>query len=95
MVVINEMVDLAKKRGKECIIFKVDFEKAYDSVSWDFLEYILSRFGFTARWIAWIRACVFSGKLSVLVNGSPTMEVDIHGGLKQGDSLALSYSFWL
>jgi hypothetical protein len=32
VVVINEVVDLAKKSGKDCLIFKVDFEKAYDSV---------------------------------------------------------------
>lgn len=52
VVVINEVVDWAKKKGKECIIFKVDFEKAYDSVSWSFLEYMLGRFGFAERWIA-------------------------------------------
>jgi hypothetical protein len=32
VVVINEVVDLAKRNGKSCMIFKVDFEKAYDSV---------------------------------------------------------------
>jgi len=30
---VNEVVDLAKKSKKECLIFKVDFEKSYDSVS--------------------------------------------------------------
>lgn len=34
---MNEIVDLAKKSMTECLIFKGDFEKAYDSVSWDFL----------------------------------------------------------
>lgn len=33
VVVMNELVNCARKRGKECIIFKVDFAKAYDSVS--------------------------------------------------------------
>jgi hypothetical protein len=46
VLVVNEVVDLAKKSGKECLIFKVDFEKAYDSVEWSFLEYMLRRFGF-------------------------------------------------
>ncbi|MCI40478.1 LINE-1 reverse transcriptase like, partial [Trifolium medium] len=31
---------------------------------------------------------VFSGNLSVLVNGSPTEEINIQRGLKQGDPLA-------
>jgi hypothetical protein len=49
---------------------------------------MLRRFGFDEVWIGWIRACVFGGNLSVLVNGSPTREVNIHRGLKQGDPLA-------
>ncbi|MCI32546.1 RNA-directed DNA polymerase (Reverse transcriptase), partial [Trifolium medium] len=74
VVAVNEIIDLAKKSGQECLIFKVDFEKAYDSVSWSFLEYMMRRFGFGEKWRSWIRACVFSGHLSVLVNGCPTEE---------------------
>jgi hypothetical protein len=88
VVVVNEVLDLAKKTGKNCLIFKVDFEKAYDSVDWGFLEYMLRRFGFSEKWIDWMRACVFAGTMSILVNGSPTREIDIHRGLKQGDPLA-------
>jgi hypothetical protein len=36
----------------------------------------------------WIRACAFAGNLSVLVNGSPTSDINIQRGLKQGDPLA-------
>jgi hypothetical protein len=50
VVVVNEVVDLAKRNGQSCLIFKVDFEKAYDSVEWSFLEYMLGRFGFCAKW---------------------------------------------
>jgi hypothetical protein len=57
-------------------------------VDWGFLEYILRRFGFSEKWISWMRACVFAGSMSILVNGSPTREIDIHRGLKQGDPLA-------
>jgi len=46
VMVINELVDLAKKLRKECLIFKVDFEQVYDFVDWDFLEYMLVRVGF-------------------------------------------------
>lgn len=33
VVVINEIIEFSKKGGKSCMTFKVDFEKAYDSVS--------------------------------------------------------------
>ncbi|MCI28315.1 LINE-1 reverse transcriptase like [Trifolium medium] len=49
---------------------------------------MLHRFGFCEKWIDWIRVCVFAGNLSVLVNGSPTPEISIQRGLKQGDPLA-------
>ncbi|MCI24595.1 RNA-directed DNA polymerase (Reverse transcriptase), partial [Trifolium medium] len=74
VVAVNEIIDLAKKSGKDCLIFKVNFEKAYDSVSWSFLEYIIRRFGLAEKWHSLIRACVFSGHLSVFVNGCPIEE---------------------
>jgi hypothetical protein len=88
VVVMNEVIDFAKRRGKECIILKVDFEKAYDSVDWGFVDYMLLRFGFCDKWRAWMRACICAGNMSVLINGSPTGEINIKRGLKQGDPLA-------
>ncbi|MCH79323.1 LINE-1 reverse transcriptase like [Trifolium medium] len=85
---VNEVIDYAKKSRESCLIFKVDFEKAYDSVDWGFLDYILRRFGFCDKWRAWMRTCVCSGNMSVLVNGCPTEEINIKRGLKQGDPLA-------
>ena len=88
VLVVNELVDFAKKAKKECLIFKFDFEKAYDSVDWGFLEYMMRRVGLCDKWGAWMKARVFGGSKSVLVNGSPTEEICINQGLKQGDPLA-------
>ncbi|MCI26762.1 LINE-1 reverse transcriptase like, partial [Trifolium medium] len=85
VVMVNEVVDLARRTGQGCLILKVDFEKAYDSVEWSFLDYMLDRFGFCSKWRDWIRACVFSDNMSVLINGRPSEEINIQRGLKQGD----------
>jgi hypothetical protein len=69
----------------DCLILKVDFEKAYDSVDWGFLVYMMRRVGFSSKWM---KACVCGGSMSILVNGSPTEEISIKRGLKQGDPLA-------
>ncbi|XP_024626859.1 uncharacterized protein [Medicago truncatula] len=81
-------VDYAKKVKKQCLILKVDFEKACDSVDWGFLVYMLVRMGFSDKWVNWMKACVCGGSMSILVNGSPMEEINIQRGLKQGDPLA-------
>lgn len=35
-----------------------------------------------------MKVCVWGGSMSILVNGSPTEEINIKRGLKQGDPLA-------
>jgi len=84
----NEMVDFAKKTKNEVLVLKVDFEKAYDSVDWGFLEYMMVRLGFGPKWVAWMKACIFGGSMSILINGSPAEEINIQRWLKQGDTLA-------
>jgi hypothetical protein len=49
-LVLNEVVDLANRSKKECLIFMVDLEKVYDSVKWSFLDYTLTRFRFCKKW---------------------------------------------
>ncbi|GJY32359.1 RNA-directed DNA polymerase, eukaryota [Tanacetum coccineum] len=66
----------------------VNFEKAFDSVRWDFLDDVLKKFGFGDRWCDWIQSCLRSSRSSILVNGSPTYEFQFHKGLKQGDPLS-------
>ncbi|GJW69780.1 putative RNA-directed DNA polymerase, eukaryota, reverse transcriptase zinc-binding domain protein [Tanacetum coccineum] len=44
--ILNEIINWCKARKKQSMIFKVDFEKAFDSVRWDFLDDILKNFGF-------------------------------------------------
>nr|KYP40876.1 Putative ribonuclease H protein At1g65750 family [Cajanus cajan] len=90
VLVANEAIDYAHKYKKPIFVMKIDYEKAYDSVEWDYLLYMLRGCGFDERWVRWMEGCVCGGSLSALVNGSPTGEVAIGRGLKQGDPLAPS-----
>ncbi|GJS84297.1 RNA-directed DNA polymerase, eukaryota [Tanacetum coccineum] len=86
--ILNEILQWSKTKKKQSLIFKVDFEKAYDSVRWDFLDDILKKFGFGEKWCKWIQSCLRSSRGSILINGSPTKEVQFYKGLKQGDPLS-------
>ncbi|GJX04945.1 RNA-directed DNA polymerase, eukaryota, reverse transcriptase zinc-binding domain protein [Tanacetum coccineum] len=47
--ILNELFHWCKKNKKQTMIFKVDFEKAYDLVRWDYLDDVLKKFGFGDR----------------------------------------------
>lgn len=74
VVVVSQLVDLAKRNNEECLLFKVDFDKAFDCISWNVLFYMMERFGFNPGWIKWMNACICSSSLSLLVNDSPTKD---------------------
>nr|GEV30049.1 RNA-directed DNA polymerase, eukaryota [Tanacetum cinerariifolium] len=86
--ILNEVLQWCKIKKKQSLIFKVDFEKAYDSVRWDFLDDILKNFGFCEKWCKWIQSCLRSSRGSIIINGSPTKELQFFKGLKQGDPLS-------
>lgn len=78
---------LIKKETRKCCL-NIDIAKAYDTVSWDFLRFVLTHLGFPGQFIAWVMECVTTVSYSVRVNR------DIHGhfqgkrGLRQGDPLS-------
>jgi hypothetical protein len=78
ILIANEVVDEARKSKKELLSFKVDFEKAYDSVDWGYLDEVMGIMSFPTLWRKWIKECVCTTLASVLVNGSPTEDAS-HG----------------
>ncbi|GKE70226.1 putative RNA-directed DNA polymerase, eukaryota, reverse transcriptase zinc-binding domain protein, partial [Tanacetum coccineum] len=86
-LMLSEMIDWYRKRKKKMLIFKIDFEKAFDLVCWKYLDYVLQRFGFGLTWRLWIKAYLESSRTSILVNKSPTSEFFVKRGLRQGDPL--------
>lgn len=49
VLIANEVVDF-KKSKKKSLIFKVDFEKAYDCINWEFLFSVMEQMGFGRKW---------------------------------------------
>ncbi|GJU66584.1 protein LAZ1, partial [Tanacetum coccineum] len=75
-------------RGPPRCAFKVDIQKAYDTVNWRFLGFILKSFGFHHTLIKWIMACVKSPSFSICINGNTHGFFKGKRGLRQGDPLS-------
>ncbi|XP_071700056.1 secreted RxLR effector protein 78-like [Rutidosis leptorrhynchoides] len=85
---VNEVVDELKRNKRHGIIFKVDFEKAFDSLNWNYLLEVMKCMGFGSKWQKWIGSCLNSASISSLINGSPTPEFKLSRGVRQGDHLS-------
>ncbi|KAL0292062.1 UNVERIFIED_CONTAM: Retrovirus-related Pol polyprotein from type-2 retrotransposable element R2DM [Sesamum radiatum] len=75
------------KLPPRCTI-KVDIQKAYDSVDWDFLTAVLKLFEFPAQFIGWIEQCVSTASFSISLNGSIYGFFPGARGLRQGDPMS-------
>lgn len=83
------LVAWSKASKRKNMFFKIDFEKAYNMVSWDFLDFILRQMAFSELRRFSITNGLRSSRASVVVNGSPKMEFNMSRGLRQRDPVSL------
>ena len=74
IVLVQEAVhSMRRKKGvKGWMLLKLDLEKAYDRIRWDYLEDTLISAGFPEVWVRWIMCCVSGPEMSLLWNGERT-----------------------
>lgn len=87
VVVVNEILDMAKRRKQGCLVLKADFKKAYDSVSWRYLEYMLVRLGFSDPLAHFLFIIAAEGLAGLVRQG---IDSNFLAGFKINDSLSIS-----
>ncbi|XP_020102569.1 uncharacterized protein LOC109720094 [Ananas comosus] len=92
--IASELVNWCSTSSNDCARLKADFQKAFDNVSWSFLERVLRWLGFNEKWWTWIKQCVCNAKIAILVNDTPTPWFKAQKGLRQGEPLP-AYLFLL
>ncbi|CAA7060939.1 unnamed protein product [Microthlaspi erraticum] len=90
IVVVQEAVhSMRRKKGKKgWMLLKLDLEKTYDRIRWDFLEDTLKAAHFPARWVQWIMRCVTGPSMYLLWNGEKSEPFVPLRGLRHGDPLS-------
>ena len=74
--------------GKPRCTLKIDLMKAYDSVNWEFLICCLHCFGFSKKFVSWIKESVTSPRFSVCLNGRLVEYFEGKKRLRQGEPLS-------
>ena len=65
-VILHETVHELHRKNQSGVIFKIDFEKAYDKVRWNFLFQTLLLKGFSHKWIEWIKSFILGGSVAIM-----------------------------
>ncbi|XP_026458833.1 uncharacterized protein LOC113359390 [Papaver somniferum] len=85
IMVAHELVrNYHRSKGSPRCALKIDLTKAYDTVRWETIFYMLQQLGFPDMFINWIQRCITSAKFSIIINGSPYGFFGAKRGLRQG-----------
>lgn len=89
-VIVKEMVHQVKKhKGKiGLMIMKIDMKKAYDSMEWSFIIWMLKAWGFCNQFQQLIYNCMNSVTFNLLLNGCVAEKNKPSHGFQQGDHLS-------
>jgi hypothetical protein len=85
VVSLHEIIHEVKRKKQSGVIFKVDFEKAYDKVNWNFLHHMMIKKGFDDKWCDWVMRTVRGGKVAIKTNDRVGPYFITHKGVRQGD----------
>ncbi|CAI7852505.1 unnamed protein product [Closterium sp. NIES-54] len=88
VALVADIIDAAKNDNEDWYLLLVDFQKAFDSVSRDFLFQVLRGMGFPPRFVRWIEGMHESTTTKLLVIGWFGEGMDVVSGVRQGCPLA-------
>ena len=83
-----DLIEYTNETNEPGMILSVDFEKAFDTVSWDFLENCLVYFNFGESFINWIKIIQKDAKSCVINNGWSSDMFTLCRGVRQGCPLS-------
>ena len=80
-----QIIEYSEDRQVPGIVLGVDYAKAYDQLSWTFIEDVLKQYKFGNMLITWVKLFFNNISATVNVNGWFSQPIEIQQGVKQGD----------
>ncbi|KAE8796749.1 Hydroxyisourate hydrolase [Hordeum vulgare] len=84
-IALLEIVHELKRTKRNGVLLKLDFEKAYDQVNWEFIREMLLKKGFEAGFSHRIMHLVSCGQRAVMINSEVGKFFRKRRGLREGD----------
>jgi hypothetical protein len=88
VVVLHETIHELHSKKLDGVLFKIDFEKAYDKVKWPFLHQVLRIKSFPVKWCDWITKFTQGCSVGIKVNDDVGHYFQTLKGLCQGNPLS-------
>ena len=85
---IYDLISIAEQKNIPGLLMLVDFEKAFNSISWNFLYSVLKLLGFGPSIIKWIHTFNKNIKATIMQCGVMSSFINIEKGCHQGDPIA-------
>ena len=85
---ISDIVDITESQNLPGLLLLLDFEKAYDTVEWEFLNEVIKKFNFGPSILKWIQLCYTNICSTVVNKGFSCGWFQVCRGLRQGCGLS-------
>jgi len=85
---IYDIVESTMTNKENAYLTAVDFEKAFDSVNLDYMYDLLLKYGFTQKYIDYVKTLYSNIESCVINNGTTTRYFPVKRGVRQGDPLS-------
>ena len=85
---VYDIMDFTEKANITGQLMVIDFQKAFDSISWNFIYNTLSFLGFGESYIKWIKLLNNEVTARVIQSGYASNSIQIGRGCRQGDPIS-------
>jgi Reverse transcriptase (RNA-dependent DNA polymerase) len=76
----HEILHYVHRSKEPGLLIKLDFEKVFDNVDWNYILNTFKQHGFDPHWVRWMESILWGGHSVVLFNGTPVHILNVWKG---------------
>ena len=85
---VYDIMHYLECKHQKGLIMLIDFQKAFDSLEWHYMDKVLSKYGFGKDFLAWYKILYNQAQSCVINGGHLSTFFNLERGCRQGDPLS-------